>query len=318
MRVLVGCIALFFLLPDVLSAQEIPSREENIPYLVTFGARASKNMGDDDYTQIFFFVIPKTHNKPIYIRVFDPGTGGDVDEKQGTFDTRVRFSIYGGDGCISNKDARKADPTGEYKSGNLLDQRTFGNEADYDNKWYTFGPFNPSSGELSNKYGGYVFKVIAQGISGDDGNLYKYFLSVEKDANKAVEGGNAFTFEYSFRLHASHKQISHVYPFVDSKVITVRQSNFDWDSDGNIRVISKARKGDLVATSGDDNWAASSLNIRDEEKNSSMDVQFIKSDEDMDNNNVVFYMTNQYGEYLPFYSLPIGGVPKYKYSIGTR
>jgi hypothetical protein len=171
---------------------------------------------------------------------------------------------------------------------------------------------------LQEKYGGYVFKVICNGLTGDDGNLYKYYLSTEKENNKAVEGGNAFTFEYTFRLHASHVRVSHVYPFVDKEVISIKQANFDWDSDGNIRVISKGRKGDMLATSGDKQWASSSMKIRDEEKNSSLDVQFVKSAKDIDNNNVVFYMTNQYGEYLPFYSLPIGEVPRYKYAIGVK
>jgi hypothetical protein len=33
---------------------------------------------------------------------------------------------------------------------------------------------------------------------------------------------------------------------------------------------------------------------------------------------MVFYITNQYGELMPFYTVPIGGVPKYKYKIGVK
>jgi hypothetical protein len=36
------------------------------------------------------------------------------------------------------------------------------------------------------------------------------------------------------------------------------------------------------------------------------------------NNNVVIYLENQYGELMPFYSIPIGGIPKFKYSIGIK
>jgi hypothetical protein len=46
-------------------AQEIPSRKENIPGLVTFSSEADKAWGDDDYCQVFFFVVPKTHKTPV-------------------------------------------------------------------------------------------------------------------------------------------------------------------------------------------------------------------------------------------------------------
>ncbi len=49
-------------------------------------------------------------------------------------------------------------------------------------------------------FDGYIFKVICDGIEGDDGNLYRYFLSTMPDENKAVEGANAFAYEYSFRM----------------------------------------------------------------------------------------------------------------------
>lgn len=301
-------------------AQSVPAVEENIPFLVTFGNKAEKSFGDDDFTQTFFFVVPKSHTKPIYIRVFDPNIGGMHDEMNSSADTKTSFAVYGGKGCISNKDARATNPVGNYRSGTLLKTKTFNSDSKYDNKWYTFGPLNPSEGEWQSKYGGYVFKVIARGITGNDGNLYRYHLSTRKDQNRSVEGGNAFTFEYCFRLHKSPKQVSHIYPYIDDKVISVKQSNFDWDYDGVIRIVSSARKGDKAKCYGDNKWATSSHKIYKSEKGKSLDVQFVKkTDSVSENNNVVFYITNQYGEMLPFYTIPIGGVPVYnKYKVGVR
>ena len=297
-------------------AQPVPAAEENIPFLVTFGNKASKSYGDDDFCQIFFFVVPKSHTAPIYLRVFDPDIGGKHDELNSVADTKTTFSIYGGIGCISNKDARLTDPKGNYKSGTLLKTKTFNSDSQYDDSWYTFGPLNPSEGEYDEKYGGYVFKMIAQGIAGNDGNLYRYYMSTLEDDNKSVEGGNSFTFEYSFRLHKSSNQISHIYPYVDEAVISVRQSNFDWDDDGVIRIVSAQRKGEKAYCLGDNKWASSSHKIYDAEKGKSLDIQFVKKEgSNSDNNNVVFYITNQYGEQLPFYTIPIGGVPVYKYNI---
>lgn len=290
-------------------AQPFPSAEENIPYLVTFGADGETSWGDDDFTQIFFFSIPKTHKDPVYIRVYDPGTGGEIDEAKGEFNTSTKFSVYGGTGCITNKDARGRTPTGEYKSGNLLANKTFVDEMDED--WYSFGPFNPTSGEYSSKYGGYVIKFICEGVSGNDGNLYKYYLSTSSTENKKIEGGNAFTFEYTFRLHEDPTEVSHIYPYVDSLTFSIKQSNFDYDSDGDIKITTVARLAIHLTMSGNDVWIHGVHKVLQKEKETSFDVQFVKRTEDpIKRNNVTFYVTNQDDEGLPFYSVPIGGIPK--------
>ncbi len=313
---------LFFLLffsSALVSAQPVPAGDENIPYLMTFGPKAGTSWGDDDFSQAFFFLIPKGFSQPIYIRVYDPDVSGTTDELDGVFDTKMTYSVYGGKECYSNKDAQETQPKGNYKSGNLLASKTFGNQPEYDNKWYTFGPFNPSEGEYVQKFDAYIFKVICDGISGDDGNLYRYYLSTKMDENRPVEGANAFAFEYSFRMHDNPTEVSHIYPYVDDRTISVKLSNFDWDSDGFIRIVSVARKGQLSKVSGEDNWVDDEFAIYGEEKNTSLDIQFIKrKTPPVKNNNVVVNVRNQYGELLPFYVIPIGGVPKYNSSIKAR
>lgn len=296
-------------------AQPVPAEEENIPFLVTFGGQSVTSWGDDDFSQTFFFVIPEDNMTPIYIRVFDPDTGGDNDEPKGDWNTHMRFSVYGGKECITHPDATGTNPEGNYKSGNLLASKVFAVSDKYNGQWYSFGPFNPTEGELVRKYGGYVFKVICDGIAGDDGNLYKYFLSSQSDKNEGIEGGNAFTYEYTFRLHDNPAQVSHIYPFIDDKVISIKQSNFDWDSDGVIKIVSKAKPGLELQTSADDEWQHSEHKIIEREHNSSLDIQFIKSKNTIQNNNVVISVRNQYGEFLPFYTVPIGGIPKYQPTI---
>jgi hypothetical protein len=300
-------------------AQPVPASDENIPYLMTFGPRAGTSWGDDDFSQTFFFLIPKSFSQPVYVRVYDPDIGGTVDELSGVFDSKMTYSVYGGKECYTHKDAQETQPKGNYRSGNLLASKTFGDQPNYDRNWYTFGPFNPSEGEFVPRFDGYIFKVICDGISGDDGNLYRYFLSTNMDENRAVEGANAFAYEYSFRMHDNPVEVSHIYPFVDDRAISVKLSNFDWDSDGFIRTVSVARKGQLSKVSGEDNWIEDEFTIFAEEKNTSLDIQFIKrKNPPVKNNNVVVNVRNQYGELLPFYVIPIGGVPKYKYDIGAK
>jgi hypothetical protein len=299
--------------------QPVPAGDENIPYLMSFGPKASTSWGDDDFSQTFFFLIPKSFNQPLYIRVYDPDTGGTIDELDGVFDTKMTYSVYGGKECYTNKDAQETQPKGNYKSGNLLALKTFSDQPNYDNNWYTFGPFNPSEGEFVQKFDGYVFKVVCDGIAGDDGNLYRYYLSTKMDENKPVEGANAFAYEYSFRLYDNPVEVSHIYPYVDDRTISVKLSNFDWDSDGFIRTVSVARKGQLSKVSDEDNWVEDEFKIFDEEKNTSLDIQFIKrKTSPVKNNNVVVNVRNQYGELLPFYVIPIGGVPKYKYEVASK
>lgn len=301
----------------MLMGQSSPSPDENIPNLVTFGKDANTSYGDDDFSQTFFCVIPEDQKGSIYIRVFDPDTGNGLDELIGEANTVCRFSVYGGKGTLSASDARRESPAGNYKSGVLLASKTFDNKMDYNGKWYTFGPFNTLEGELMREYGGHVFKIIAEGLSGNDGNQYKYFLSSSPTENIPVEGANLFTFEYTFVLNASPNSVSHIYPYMDNNVVAIKINTFDFDSDGYLRIVSVAKKGEMVKSSGENEWVTSQHTVSEMEKKTSLDIQIIKKSASK-NNNMVFYITNQYGELLPFYTIPIGGVPKYKYKIGIK
>jgi hypothetical protein len=295
------------------SAQPVPNVEENIPYLMTFGKDAETSWGDDDFSQAFFFMVPEDYDQPFFIRVFDPDTGGEIDEIDGLFDTRCTYEVFGGEGTWSEDDAKETTPTGNYKSGSLLASRAFSENARYDNNWYTFGPFNPAQGEFVEQFGGhYVFKIICEGVAGNDGNMYRYYLSTNDDSNRPIEGANAFAYEYSFRMHNDYEQVSHIYPYVEEGTVSIRISNFDWDDDGAIMVISVARQGRDVLTSGEDDWAEDVLRIQDEEIGTSFDFRFVKARPLVRNNNVVVNVRNQFGDAMPFYTIPIGGVPKYQ------
>lgn len=312
-----GIIFLLLICSNWLFAQQVPSTEENFTYLVTFGKKADKSHGDDDFSQVIFFVIPTSQKNPVYIRVFDADCGGKNDEMYGTEETKTKFTVLGGKGAHSNADARKLDPTGEYKSGTELFSKTVGQSDKLDNDWLTFGPFNPSSGELIPELGGNVFKLVVDGVSGQSGNLYKLFLSTSATSNNAVEGGNAFTYEYCVRMSEKKTIVSHLYPFISKSVVKVKISVFDYDNDGIIRLVSVSKKGSVSKSSGDNQWKEHEFTVTEDEKNTSLDIQFVKQG-DSKNNNIVINITNQYGESMPFYTSPIGGVPKYKSKIGVK
>ncbi len=114
----------------------------------------------------------------------------------------------------------------DYKSGNLLASKVFGSEARYDNKFYTFGPFNPSEGDFNERWNSYIFKIVCEGVSGDDGNLYRFFLSRDANNNLPIEGANAFTYAYTFRMWNDFKSVAHIYPFVDTGVVFIKAIKF--------------------------------------------------------------------------------------------
>lgn len=299
------------------TAQPVPPSNSNIPFLVTFGKNASKKYGDDDFSQVFFLSVPTNETDPFYVRVFDPDVGGEYDEIYGSIDTKTKFSIYGGKGAWTNPDAQLTDPKGDYKSGTLLDSRTFSESEKYDNDWYSFGPLDPKEGELVEELGGYVFKIIAEGTQGDDGNLYTYFFSRGPNVNIAIEGANAFGYEWTFRMPAERNAICHLYPYINDDVVSIQQLNFDWDDDGIIKIVSYEKKGEWVEMSNEADWKSSTHQILPTERNSSLDIQFIKTKEKAKkNNNVCFSFKNQYGEFMRFYTIPIGGVQRFKYNIG--
>ncbi|MFH2142894.1 MAG: hypothetical protein ABIJ97_10755, partial [Bacteroidota bacterium] len=246
----------------------------------------------------------------------DPEISGLYDDKKFDFNTKTKFSLYGGKGSYTNPDAQGVDPVGKYRSGNLLAEKIFSTDMQYDNKWFTFRPISPTEGELSKEKGGYVFKLIIEGVSGDDGNLYRLYLSTKSTTNESVEGSQSFYFEYSFRLHDSPSEVSHLYPYINDSVFSIKQFNFDWDNDGRLFFVSVIRKAVEMSKSPDNKWIVSDHVILEKEKNSSLDIQMHKNKtSDIRNNNIVFYIRNQYGESLPFYNTPIGGIPKPKSSI---
>jgi len=153
-----------------LGGQPVPSRDENISFLVTFGKSGETSWGDDDFYSVWFFSIPKEYTQQFYIRVFDPDTGGENDEIQASL-IQGPFLQSMEEGCRSD---RNADSQGllnglNYKGGNLLASRVFGSEPRYDNNTILW-PFSPQQ-VISVQVNSYIFKVVCEGTSGDDGTF---------------------------------------------------------------------------------------------------------------------------------------------------
>jgi hypothetical protein len=96
-------------------------------------------------------------------------------------------------------------------------------------------------------------------------------------------------------------------------VVSIIQNNFDADDDLQILLYSVVKNRHPGKVSGENNWAKSTHRVMRSERNTSIDLQLIKKSSF--DNDVVLYITNQYNEPIPFYSVPIGGPPKLKYNV---
>jgi hypothetical protein len=306
-------LVLAMIISAKLPAQEVPSGQENMACLVTFGTNGDHSLGDDDFSQTVFFSIPKNQTTPFYIRIFDPETFGELDEAKDGWDTKMKYSVYGGKDSYYDKDARNVNPVGNYESGTLIDSKIVGSEPATNQKWISFGPFNPQQGEYVSEFDSYVIKLVIDGLKGDDGNGYKLFLSVKNTENIPVEGANAFAFEYSVRLQSTANSVAHVYPYADNLITGFKIRTFDFDNDGQAKLYSSMKNGHLVSVSNNNEWSTSNHAIVSEEKNKCLDLQIVKKEDDK--NDIVLYITNEYDVPVPFFAAPLGGMPRYKYKV---
>lgn len=303
------CLLMLFIISflNFYYAQQIPSLESNIEYLVTYGKDASLEMGDDDYSQVFFITIPESYKNKFYVRVFSPAANSKDDVLIDQNNSLFNYSVYGGQEAINNF-SKNVNPILGFNKGELLYSESFGNSAD--TSWAALGPFNPKDGALSTSISGNkerVFKVICSGVSGDDGNLYKYYVSQEEASNKKIEASNSYTYECSFRMKTKTKEKVYFFPYITDNISKIQVHNFDFDDDGSIRFFSNKKDGFLIQNSGDGFWSSTSINIVTEEKNRTAEIVFTKLGDW--HNDLTFYLLNQEEKGIALYSMPIGRRP---------
>lgn len=303
-----------FCVISVSFAQTFPGEGDNIDYLVTSGKNADLTVGDDDHQQSIFFLLPKNADAPFYIRIYDPETSGSFDEMEDSTETTTEFSVYGGKGCHSSES--RSVKYQKNISGTLLKDKSFGSSETYDGSWYSFGPFSPKKGEYSSDFDGYIFKLVVEGKSGTNANLYKIALSSDRNKNVNVPGANIFTYEYSFRLKSKTGSVAHVYPFMDKGIVSIKQYNFDSDSDIDLQIFSVVKKGESGEVSGNGNWSTSKHLVAEDEKGKCLDIQLQKRASW--HNDIVMYVLNQYDEAVPFFASPIGGSVKPKFTFESE
>ena len=217
--------------------------------LIIFGQQNGFGAGDTDHAQIIFFDIPASFNDQVWIRIYDPDTGGSLDEPHNGWNTSTTFSIYGGAGAYTNPDARTVQPSPQgFTSGTLLSEMTFSEDNNLNSSWYSFGPFNSSDGETVN--GRYIFKLVVRGsVTGDDGNGYNATISITNTTNTAPVGARAFAFAWTFILEEGAGSVRpSLYPYLGSSVTTYTQYNCDFNFDGGSFVVHTGNRDAMIGS----------------------------------------------------------------------
>jgi hypothetical protein len=268
--------------------------QEQTAYYVTFGENCPTSWGDDDYNQIFFIAL-QSDSDPFYLWIYDPDCGGNLDEENAGWNTETRFSLYGGVGAFTNEDARSVNPTSGLTAGTLLQEETFGNDSARDNNWTVWGPFSPEQGELIG--GENIFKLSVIGISGNDGNLYKLFLSNSEVQRNELETARFFSHEITFQLPSTTNRSTVLNLLPEDQISQITIYNFDGDNQGGITLNTPARTGLAIEISGNDEWAKTTYNLSENERIGEFSINLGKASPG--NNDIVFMQKTPTGKPFP-------------------
>ena len=224
--------------PRVAARLQVPDPAVNgTRWFYVFGPGGRVGYGARPNGQEIFIAVPAGEIEPVVIRIIDADTRGRYDEMDTSWDTVTAFAVYG-DGPAP------------------LALRVIGPE-EPDDTVVTFGPFRPIQGEIRGEW--LVFRVQAQGLSGNDNNLFGM------EVTPATAEG--FVREASLRLPDRPGAVLRVFPEIPPEAAMVRALNFDLDRDGGrasmVRVRQDGARDGWVPVRGSESgvWVATTVTV---------------------------------------------------------
>ena len=305
-------------LPNAYQALDCTSPDTTLEsgYLGTYGAEPgfAPAQGDDDQLQVIFFETPEGTTQPLYVRVFDPDCGGQLDEQNGlVWDSTFNFTLYGAGGAYTDPDARHSHPTTGALSGLLLDSLTIGQDETVDGRWFTFGPFNAADGEQVGS--SRVFKLVVKGdppltpeLSAADLNLYHVALSTSNAQNTPPQGARIWAYSWTYLIPAGQARTPPpLYPYIGPNTDLLVQLNWDYDrhdQNAGIQITTPARAFQLGFdhVSEDNNLQSSSQLVQDTEHSTTWAVRVWADPGQLADNLVTFWATDAHGQVLPLFA----------------
>jgi PKD repeat protein len=298
------CLLHLFLIVALIQ----PCRAQERASLVTYGADAQTAEGDDDFKQVIFFTIPKTaQSDRLHLRIFDPDVGGEWDQQYGEWDTQTRFRLYGGQGAYTAPTARSPFPEeGDRLAGDLIADAIFGVNSFSDNKWFNYAAFTPAQGEEVEEI--IVFKLVVDGVRGDDGNIFEVAISTHPKRNNPPDGLKIINYCPTIRLPAIgvHAELRFSVP---DKVQEITIRNFDL-AGAFMAVETRFRSNLSITTSEQGEWEEDRLVLEPDETGTLAALTY-EGGYEMPND-ATFFVTDEKGEAMPML------IPAYILKRNTR
>ena len=125
------------------------AQAQETPLVVTYGPEAATAEGDPDFREVIFLSVPEGLEDRLYLRVFDPDTGGAHDlVYDAPDDTQVRFRLFGGEGAYTGAAGAGVEPDADrLAAGVVLGEQMLGASAALDDRWQTLFTTTAAQGE---------------------------------------------------------------------------------------------------------------------------------------------------------------------------
>jgi large repetitive protein len=281
-----------------LFAATLLMAKDNI-LLVNYGPEQSIREGDDDFQQVIFFRVQEKFSDSLYVRIFDIDCGGDLDLNFGVWNTEMRFDLYGGEGAYSPSSLKNAKPDGaDITAGRSLASSVFGENKELNNSWYNFAHVSPMDGE---KIGdSFYFKLVVQGVKGNDANAFDIRLSTSATMNTTPAEISMFSNSPTFRLRKDENVASITF-FVPENAKSITIHNFDL-AGALVQLVTAFRSDLPVIPSGQGEWVESVSPLEPLETGRECAIALGQGAESP--NDVSLYITDDQGRVLPIL-LPI-------------
>ncbi|APH72233.1 PKD domain-containing protein [Aquibium oceanicum] len=248
------------------SGLAMPAEREPSPRLVTFGPDARINEGDHDFRQLIRLSMPADAGR-VHVRVFDPDTGGTLDEPKGGFNSSIRFALFGaGSEARLWRDA--AGVVQESVTGDPLGAVEFGRDDAADGRWVTLFSVDAAAGRRPRQDGADAgenrreFVLLVEGVSGNDGNVFDVALSSSVSENRKPDGARLYAYVPTIQVPAG-RQLAELRFMVPADAIALGVENFD-AAGGHIAYEGRFRSLGLPA-SGKSEWRGAEVTLRGDE-----------------------------------------------------
>jgi PKD repeat protein len=270
------------------------AQAQETPLSVTYGPKASTAEGDPDYREVIFLSVPDSIKDRLYVRVFDPDTGGERDLIYGPGpNTETRYRLFGGKGAYSDAVSGGPEPgPKELAAGTVLDERAIGANPALDDRWQTLFSAMPEQGEAVG--GRRVFRLQVEGTAGDDANLYSVTLSLRDRRNLAPDGLEIVDLKPTLRV-PDNQHVTELRFEVPADAERLKVRNFD-AAKADISFVTAFRSVPVVA-SGQNEWRESEVEVQPDERGKIAALVF-GGGEEMPND-VTFQILDQAGQALP-------------------